>query len=339
MRPVMSGLPATTPADVHHPPYEEILALTCRAPSVHNTQPWLWRLQGERLDLLADVSRQLVHADPDGRDLLLSCGAVLQHLQVVAAGFGWSARVRRLPNPAQPRLLAAIRFSPSARSAHAAAALRAVATRQTDRRRFTSWPVPAERLHSLAATGSQWGAQVLPVGGESVRTQLRRLTTQADRIQRQDRGYLHELEAWVRAGRDGLVAGALPSHDSPVGPANTVNRRFPPGTLADPPARVEASGDGMLLVCTSADDPISRVRAGEAMSAVWLRATEEHLAVVPLSQAVEVDQTRSEIRQAILGNLAHPQILMRVGWLPVARSEAPRTPRRDLSEVLVRVRQ
>lgn len=338
MQPVTSGLPATTPAGVH-PPYEEILALACRSPSVHNTQPWLWRLQGGRLELIADVSRQLVHADPDGRDLMLSCGAVLQHLQVVSAGFGWSARVRRLPDPDRPLLLAAVTFSPSARSAHAAAALRAVAARQTDRRRFTSWPVPVERLHSLAATGSQWGAQVLPVAGESVRTQLRRLTARADRIQQQDAEYLAELESWVRAGRDGLVPAALPAHDSPVGPADAVNRRFPSGTLADPPTGVEVTGDGMLLVCTSADDAISRVRAGEAMSAVWLRATEEHLAVVPLSQAVEVEETRREVRQAILGGLAHPQILLRVGWLPVARSEAPRTPRRDLSEVLVRVRE
>lgn len=336
MRSVMSDSPAMKPAEVR-PPYEEILTLACRAPSVHNTQPWQWRLRGNLLELQADVSRQLLHADPDARDLVLSCGAVLQHLQVVAAGYGWSARVRRLPDPAQPYLLATVALAPLSRSAHATATLRAVANRQTDRRRFTSWPVPVERLHSLAATGSQWGAQVLPVGGESVRAQLRRLTIQADRTQRQDPGYLQELAAWVSPGREGMLPSALPSHDSPVGPADEVNRRFPAGTLADPPTGTESTGDGMLLVCTSSDDVISWVRAGEAMSAVWLRATEEHLAVVPLSQAVEVAETRREIRQSVLGGLAHPQILLRVGWLPVARSEAPRSPRRDLSEVLARV--
>ena len=52
----------------------------------------------------------------------------------------------------------------------------------------------------------------------------------------------------------------------------------------------------MLLICTSSDDAISRIRAGEALSAVWLRATLDHLSVVPLSQAVEVEETQRGLR-------------------------------------------
>jgi hypothetical protein len=63
-------------------PFEEILTLACRAPSVHYTQPWLWRTHGNRLELFADASRQLTQTDPESRDLMLSCGAVLHHVQV-----------------------------------------------------------------------------------------------------------------------------------------------------------------------------------------------------------------------------------------------------------------
>ncbi len=48
----------TTPSPLRRP-FEEILTLACRAPSVHNTQPWLWRLNGNQLQLFADGSRQL----------------------------------------------------------------------------------------------------------------------------------------------------------------------------------------------------------------------------------------------------------------------------------------
>ncbi len=318
------------------PPLKEILGLACRAPSVHNTQPWLWRLRDGRLELVADYSRQLKHADPDGRDLLLSCGAVLHHLQVTAAAMGWPARVRRLPDPGQPAQVATVTFSPATRPAHGAAVLRSVRARQTDRRRFTSWPVPSERLHSLAAAGAQWGAQVLPVGGESVRSRLRLLTARADHLQRQDPGYLSELESWVRSGRDGLTPEVLPSRASTAQQDDGLSRRFPSGTLVDTAPAYQAAADAMLLVCTRSDDPMSCIRAGEAMSAVWLRATEEQLAVVPLSQALEVEETRHEVMQSILGGLAHPQILLRTGWPPVGRAELPPTPRRPLSEVLVR---
>ncbi|MGZ4442434.1 MAG: Acg family FMN-binding oxidoreductase [Nocardioidaceae bacterium] len=318
------------------PPYDEILVLACRAPSVHNTQPWLWRLHDDRLDLVADYSRQLLHADPDGRDLLLSCGAVLQHLQVAAAGLGWSARVRRLPDRDDPHLLATVTLTPAAISPAASSRLRAITARQTDRRRFTSWPVPDERLHGLAATGSQWGAQVLPVGGEVVRSRLRALTLRADQIQRADPAYVAELEAWVREGRDGLRPAGIPTTESAVEPDDRLGRRFPHGALADPVREAMDGADGMLIVCTSSDDVISRMRAGEAMSAVWLQATEELLSVVPLSQALEVPETRREVQDDILGDLAFPQIVLRVGWPPLARPSLPPTPRRDLNEVLVR---
>jgi hypothetical protein len=90
----------------------------------------------------------------------------------------------------------------------------------------------------------------------------------------------------------------------------------------------------MLLVCTSSDDASSRIRAGEALSAVWLRATLDHPAVVPLSQAVEVEETRRDFQTRILGDLAFPQILLRVGRPAASAGELPPTPRRLLLEVL-----
>lgn len=64
------------------------LAMAVRAPSVHNTQPWLWRLGDRTVHLYADPSRHLPHADPGMRDLIVSCGAALHHLRVALRVFG-----------------------------------------------------------------------------------------------------------------------------------------------------------------------------------------------------------------------------------------------------------
>jgi hypothetical protein len=57
----------------------EVLAAAARsalrAPSVFNTQPWRWVLEGDVLELRADRQRQLAAADPFGNMLLASCGA------------------------------------------------------------------------------------------------------------------------------------------------------------------------------------------------------------------------------------------------------------------------
>jgi len=318
------------------PPIDEILEYACRAPSVHNTQPWHWRVRGHRIELFADLKRQLVYTDPDRRDLLISCGAALHHLQMAASGLGWAARVHRLPDPTDDRHLATITLTPSRHSADAGL-LDSIRGRRTDRRRLTSWPVPSERLISLSATGSIWGAQVLPVTSEAAKSRIYYLTRRAGAIQSRNPRYVEELAAWTHGASrvDGMQPEVIPARDE-LSPADSVNRRFANGTLPDPEVDAEPSEDGLLVVCTSSDDVISRLRAGEALSAVWLSATHDNMALVPLSQAIEVDETREEVQSDVLGGLAFPQLLLRVGWLPLSRNELPMTGRRPLSEVVKR---
>lgn len=73
-----------------------------RAPSVHNTQPWRWRIRPEAVELHADWRRHLVATDPDRRDLILSCGAALHHLRVALSAQGLAVRVDRLPGSREP---------------------------------------------------------------------------------------------------------------------------------------------------------------------------------------------------------------------------------------------
>jgi hypothetical protein len=320
------------------PPYDEILTLAMRAPSIYNTQPWWWRVGEHGVDLLQDHSRRLVHADPDDRNLVLSCGAALHHLQVAAAGLGWDTVVRRVPDPAEPRTLASIvlRESPST-SLTAARRLHTLTVRQTDRRRFTKTPVPTGLLARLAHTGARWGAQVLPITQTPLITELLRANARADAVQRSDPGYQLELAAWTRFRRgEGVRPEAVPGTRPPTDPASS-NQRFPDGLLEDAVLTNDQSSAGtLLLVSSSSDDTLSRLRAGEAMSEVWLDATEAGLSVVPLSQCIEVTETRQQIIRSLLDDRTFPQILLQVGHQPSGLKPLPRSPRRPVCDVIVR---
>ena len=86
--------------------------LACRAPSLHNSQPWQWVSEGAGLHLYVDRSRILYSADKFGREAHISCGAVLDHLRVAMAAAGWTADVDRFPDTNNPDQLAAHDFSP-----------------------------------------------------------------------------------------------------------------------------------------------------------------------------------------------------------------------------------
>ena len=95
------------------------------------------------------------------------------------------------------------------------------------------------------------------------------------------------------------------------------------------------SSDGLMVVGTPHDTPASWLQAGQLLSDVWLHATRAGLSIVPLSQAIEVVETRDALHHDILGDTARPQLLLRVGWQEIARTTHPRTPRRPLAAVLI----
>jgi nitroreductase len=309
-----------------------IVELASRAPSVHNTQPWRWRGAAQSLELYADRSRQLRVADPDGRNLVVSCGVALHHAQAAADALGWSARVTRLPDPARPDLLARLALAPATSSRHAAQLLVAMEKRCTDRRRFTSWPVPDERLTHLAAQASSQGARALPLTDVSERFRAELLINRSIDLQHADRPVMLEQQSWIDHGAlDGVPSGVLPvPHDVKA----RRHSRFTTGLVEDMGGLEIEGSDGLVVLCAEDDDPAAWLTAGQALGAMWLAANIDGLAVVPISQVVEVGETRAAFRFEVLGGLAHPLVVIRVGWQPIGRSQLPRTSRRPVSEVL-----
>jgi nitroreductase len=139
---------------------QNTLALAVRAPSAHNSQPWRWRVGDATVQLYADPTGQTHMTDADQRDLVLSCGMALHHLRIALAAVGWSTVVRRLPNPADPNHLAAVGLVPHRQTGLDIALSAAISRRQTDRRRYSSRPVPAGHLGLLSERAAEFGAVV-----------------------------------------------------------------------------------------------------------------------------------------------------------------------------------
>ena len=151
---------------------EIVVAPASRAPSLHNTQPWQWRLADGALDLRADRSRQLHVADPDGPSLLISCGAAAELTQLALAALGWAADTILLPEGGDPDLLA--RFHVRSRREPDPVAARDIAAagrRRSERRVFGSRPVLSQAIEALrvAAQASGVFADFASSEEESVR--------------------------------------------------------------------------------------------------------------------------------------------------------------------------
>ena len=170
------------------------------------------------------------------------------------------------------------------------------------------------------------------------------LNTLADAAQRQEHipGYPAELRAWTNryaAGRDGVPAGNLAATVSAGGGGATPLRRFTRGTLREAPQQpghaTACDASELLVITTPGDEPLDRLRAGEATSAVLLTATSLGLASTPLSQAVEIEACRDAVANHVLGVSDDPQLIIRIGWPATGAGALPATPRRPLHAVLL----
>ncbi len=121
-----------------------LLSYAVLAPSVYNTQPWLFRVAGPEAELYADRSRMLIAADTQGRHLTLSCGAALFNLRMGIRQFGYDPVVRTFPDLDVPDLLAYVRLGrPKETTLEEHRLFMAIKKRFTNRGRFAGEPLVA----------------------------------------------------------------------------------------------------------------------------------------------------------------------------------------------------
>jgi nitroreductase len=309
-----------------------VLTLATRAPSIYNTQPWRWRVDRTSLHLYSDSGMQLPNTDPDGRDLMLSCGATLNHCVIALAATGWHAAVHRLPDPADPSHLAAIEVHPHTPSHADITLAAAIPRRRTDRRIYTAWPVPTGDIALMGAAAARMGVMLRQVDAMD---KLNKIVKQAVRHHATNHDYLVELTMWsgrYGGSRAGVPARNTPAHDCT---APIPGRIFAGPGLAQPPGASPADDNAVILALgTEADDRLAQLRAGEATSVVLLTATAMGLASCPVTEPLEVPKTRDSVRSDVFGTDGYPQMLVRVGWAPVSANPLPPTPRRRLSRVV-----
>lgn len=296
-------------------PREELICTSvewaCRAPSLHNSQPWRFVFDSAGLHLYVDQRRMLEQTDPTGRQAIISCGAALQHLRVALPHFGLASTVQRFPDPADPSLLATVTFERAGDlDPRDAALFLAIGHRRTDRRPFRR---PGEVvLHDLDRAARRHGATMTLLGPDA-RSELARAARTSAALHRYDPAYRAELLWWSGHSReDGIPRSLLPEAAEGV-PAVEIARAFPAGTL-EAHGGEDRAALGVLSTCT--DTPQDWLHVGEALSSVLLEATAMHLATCPLSNVTEVPASREIVRAttAAAGSpCRYPQVVIRLG--------------------------
>lgn len=317
--------------------FKSLLQFAILAPSEHNSQPWLFRIDHDRLELFADRTRALPVVDPHDRALTMACGAALDHLVLAARNNGWNAVVELCPDAEDDDLLARVTldgaYSPSPVEE---AMFAAIPIRRTTRTNFQQKTLPEDIRLPCIEFAKQLGVELTLITGHSRRSQIAALVAQADRTQLADPRFRRELASWIHARRsasgDGMASPDLGAPDVLYPDGTLVIRSFDLGNGSAPrDAQEICRGSPTLAVFSSQGDTVIHwLATGRALSKVLLWLTAAGVSSSFLNPPVEVRELRLRLR-GVTHCRGVPQLLMRFGYGPPVKG----TMRRRVDEVLI----
>ena len=315
-----------------------LLATATRAPSILNTQPWLFRVTTDTIELHPDRNRKL-RCDLTSREMLISCGAALFGLRLAIRGIGYQPVVSLLPAAERPDVLAVVRLGEPAPLTDAERMMiGALPHRYTHRGAYAAGHLPQGLLVGLQHDAVAEHAALAVVDQPADYNRLAAIVAGAAGTLSADARSRADVARWVRPpgsdARDGVPASAIPA-SAGRWPGRLVQRTLDRGkgtgmTPANPPGVPPAA---TCILLTSADTRADWLRAGQALHRILTHAARYWVFATLYSQPFESGTTRALIRSTLRVPGA-PHLLLQFG---LVRTSMP-TARRPATDVIVKER-
>lgn len=339
-------------------PRLRLLSWAVLAPNAHNTQPWKVDLsRPDEIDLYVDPSRVLPETDPPYRQIHISQGTFLEHLEIaaresgLAADIAWFPRGEYAPEVLADLPVATVRLAPRA-SVPRDALFAQFGRRHTNRRAYEEGRAlsAAQRAALLASVPPDLGALALVESGPT-RARLTAICDEAMRLEVSDPARNRETARWFRFStseidekRDGfgVEQGGISGFKRWFAESFLLSREKaedPRGSFAE--SAITMARDGgrsasafAILTCPG-NTRLHQVKVGRAYARFALTASALGLAIQPMTQATQeyADMTKLKADlDALAGATAAApvQMMIRVGFA----EPVPHAPRRDARALL-----
>jgi hypothetical protein len=303
-----------------------LLQYAVLAPSSHNTQPWKFRIDGNRIDIFIDEERWLKVCDDDQRELHISVGCCLENLLVAADHFGLQHQVEYLPDSSNPMHAATMEVMDGAATERDSKLFQMIPVRHTNHGEYNGRPIPEDLLEQLSGCCTEPNIHVQLTSDNSIKQKVDELVVRADAIEFADPAFREELAYWIGQGVFG-TSWLM----SKIGKLAVTHINMGSST-AKKDSAVLMSSPVLGLISSRDNSRETQIEVGQVYQRLSLIAASFGIWCQPMSQIVQVGETKQEVAKLQTDPHLFPQLPFRLGF---AESEKHRTPRRSVEEVLV----
>lgn len=325
-----------------------LLPYAVLAANAHNTQPWLFRVRPDHMELFADLSRNIGAMDPFYREMYISLGCAVENICLAAHAHGLEPQVRWLEGDWERVKAAEIAFAH--REPQASPLFRMIAKRHTHRGAYDPGrPLPDDLLREAIALGHDLpDAKLIWHTDRQERERAGALIVEATEAIVRDEEQARDSHRWYRHRRDDvqrfrdgttLDATGNPAFIRAMGKLLPISEDSSNAYWLKMTREIHvptASAFGSIVV--SSRSRSHWMDAGRLWQRIHLWAAGQGLAVHPLNQVNERQDRESQLGldpyfghalQQLVGEGEHV-FMFRIGY---ARDAALPSPRRPIEEV------
>jgi len=323
-----------TNINAKNPDYLFMIEQAIKAPSGHNTQPWLFQINESDIQIYPNFDKSLPVVDPDNRELFISLGCAVENLCIAASEKGYKTRVDiaeegtitvglTKDESVEPDIL-----------------YNQISVRQTNRSVYTGQIIPSDKINLLKAMFDISAMNIYFYENDTPE-----FNTIADYIikgnvmQMQDKAFTNELKSWMRFNKkhqdktnDGLSYAVFGAPNLPrfiVEPIMSKALNDKRQNRGD--RKKIASSSHFVLFTATSNTPEEWIRLGIIMERLLLKLTEQGIVHAYMNQPNEVSELSIKMAEALSLLNEYPTILLRIGY----GEKTPYSKRMDISNVIL----
>lgn len=298
-----------------------LLNYSIYSPSHRNQQPWRFVVRENYIEVKQDSTKKLSYIDPDRRQLIISCGACINTLEIASRYFGHLLCVEHY-SERESETIAKLYFSKKARAHQKDIKLfQSLKVRQTNRSEYRKEALPANTVSECIKIAQEYDTELKIESSDELKSSLAKINNAATRIQYKQPWYRNEFASSLRSQllqqKDGIFNRGHSYSNLPSSIAKYMIKQFDTGrSVAEFFSEVIAChSPSIFLLSTPRDNPKNWVNCGRALNHILNYLTCEQWSASFINSAIEVKHMRTQVG-SLFDTGFEPQILLRVGKGP-----------------------
>ena len=295
-----------------------MVACATKAPSGHNTQPWLFEIREGEITIRPNLEKRLPVVDADDRELFISLGCAAENLCIAASKLHYLSELAVADDGS-----IAIRLKRS-ETLVADPLFDHIDQRQTNRSIYSGKEIPEDILSHILQDFENYQSHHIHAWPRTSKTfgMLAQYVADGNTVQMNDAAFKAELLSWIRFNRshaertgDGLSYAALEAPSLPAWISRPIVRAMLNSKKQNTSDGQKIRSSSHLVLLTSQENTQPAwIETGRILQRLLLHLTRAGLAHAYLNQPCEVPALNHKLRAELLGNAEFAQILLRIGY-------------------------